>query len=77
MRKTELYLVFTTLIIGLSFVMVALYHYIKPSSVDISEDLQDNYNFTKIQNQDDGWLNKISNTTKKFSYPVVIVKKSL
>ena len=77
MNKTELYLVFATLVIGLSFVMIALYHYIKPSSIDISQNSQDDINLTTVKSYDDSWLNKISKKTQKFSYPVVIFKKNL
>jgi len=77
MKKSEIYLLFTTLFIGLSIFMVALFKYIKPSKATIVSD----DNIEKIENSteniDNGWIDKISKNTQNFSYPVTIYKLKL
>jgi len=76
MKKSEIYLLFTTLLIGLAILMVALFIYIKPSKTTIiSDDSIDN--IEKKEKSDNGWIDKISKQNQKFSYPVTIYKLNL
>jgi hypothetical protein len=73
MKKSELYLLFITLFVGLSILLVALYKYIKPSNIPLDmEETQEN--ISKNQDIDNGWIDKISKNNQKFSYPVTIYK---
>jgi len=74
MKKSEIYLFFITLFIGLSIFMVALFKYTKPSniSLNIDDDINTYNNLPK--SKDYGWIDKISKNNQKFAYPVVIYK---
>jgi hypothetical protein len=75
-KKSELYLLFFTLFIGLSILLVALFKYIKPSNTPIvMEETEQEENFE--QSIDNGWIDKISKSSQKFSYPVTIYKLKL
>jgi hypothetical protein len=73
MKKSELYLLFITLFVGLSTLLLVLYKYIKPSTIPLKmEETQENVD--ENQNIDNGWIERISKNNQKFSYPVTIYK---
>jgi len=78
MKKSEIYLLFTTLLIGLSILLVALFKYVKPSKTTIVLD-DEIVNQNKQNNGyiDNGWIDKISRNNQDFSYPVTIYKLKL
>jgi len=78
MKKSEIYLLFTTLLIGLSILLVALFQYVKPSKTTIVlDDMKLNQNGQYKQYSDNGWIDKISKNNQNFSYPVTIYKLKL
>jgi hypothetical protein len=76
MKKSELYLLFITLFIGLSILLVALFKYIKPSNTFSIENETNNINVNKkvIENS---WIDRISKKNQDFIYPVTIYKLKL
>jgi len=78
MKKSEIYLLFSTMMIGVAILLVALFHFIKPTSVkldDIDETVKKNKDILNIQR--DGWMDKVTKKSSDFSYPTVIYKLNL
>jgi len=76
MKKPEIYLLFTTLLIGVAISMVALFKFIKPAKTTlIIDDYTEKSSYE--QEQKSGWIEKISKNSQDFSYPVTIYKLKL
>ena len=74
MKKSELILLFITMIISVVIIITALFYFIKPSR-DISQLKSEDSEVVLIDKKtNNGWLNRITNQNKTFSYPVVIYK---
>ncbi len=78
MKKSELYLLFSTVFIGVAIFLVALFYYIKPANINITDnDISKKYNNQNELVYDNSWINKISKQNQSFSYPTVIFKLQL
>ena len=78
MKKSELYLLFSTVISGVAIFLVALFYYIKPANIDIT------YNEISTEHKDkedflydNSWINKISKQNQSFAYPTIVYKLQL
>ena len=74
MKKSELILLFITMIISVVIIITTLFYFIKPSR-DISQLKSEDSEVVLIDKKtNNGWLNRITKQNKTFSYPVVIYK---
>ena len=74
MKKSELILLFITMIISVVIIITTLFYFIKPSR-DISQlKSEDSEVVLTDKKTNNGWLNRITKQNKTFSYPVVIYK---
>jgi len=76
MKKFELYLLFSTLFIGTVILIFTMYHFIKPTTIDI-ENLSSSLKIREDENFIDnksGWTAKMNKIKSSHSYPIDIYK---
>ena len=74
MKKSELVLLFITMIISVVIIITALFYFIKPSYHISQLKSEDSEVVLLDKEPNNSWLNRISKQNKTFSYPVVIYK---
>jgi len=78
LRNSEIYLLFTTLLIGLMIILLALFQFVKPSKVQLSLDESNQTIIQKDEKSDkNSWVYKISKKNQDFTYPTQIYKLDL
>ncbi len=74
MKKSELILLFITMMISVVIIITALFHFIKPSN-NISQLKSEDSRVDLVDKKlNTGWLDRISKQNKTFSYPVIVYK---